>query len=406
MNKLLIIADDLTGALDTGVCFASAGISTCVRLPGNANQQTTNEDYSVDVAIVESRHMQAGEAYEAVHETIRRMAGNRYTYIYKKTDSALRGNIGAELTATLDATKERTLYFIPAFPKMNRVVRQGVLYIDGATPVSQSVFAMDPFNPVKHSAIRELIAEQTTQNAYIAAEAEETYDEGIAIYNAETDEDFIRIGQHLIRKIGARLFAGCAGFANALPRLIAFDTCDEAVPLSAGKLAVFCGSVNPISLVQCDSAEQAGYPRFHLQSAGGFLDREMITNQITDASRRHEIVVLDTGAEDLGATDDEVLARSTVVADYFSHVIADFLAMNPKVTLFIIGGDTLLAFARGLGIHSIMPVRELLPGVVLSRYSYGGEWRYLITKSGGFGAKSLFYELYQKLNIPTNNSKE
>jgi uncharacterized protein YgbK (DUF1537 family) len=405
MNKLLIIADDLTGALDTGVCFASAGISTCVRLPGNANQHMPNEDYSVDVAIVESRHMQAAEAYEAVHETIRRMAGNRYTYVYKKTDSALRGNIGAELAATLDATKEKTLHFIPAFPKMNRVVRQGVLYIDGVTPVAQSVFATDPFNPVKHSAILELIAEQTERNAYIAAETEEEFDEGIAVYNAETDEDFIRIGQTLIRTIGARLFAGCAGFANALPQLIAFDTCSEVVPLPAGKLAVFCGSVNPISLQQCDAAEQTGYPRYHLQRAGEFLDREEITSRISAASQRHEIVVLDTGAEDLGATDDEVLARSAVVADYFSRVIADFLAMNPKVTLFIIGGDTLLAFARNLGIHAILPVRELLPGVVLSRYSYGGEWRFLITKSGGFGAKGLFYELYQELNIPADNNR-
>jgi len=405
MNKLLIIADDLTGALDTGVCFASAGISTCVRLPGNANQQPTNDDYSVDVAIVESRHMQAAEAYEAVYETIRRMAGNHYTYIYKKTDSALRGNIGAELTATLDATEERTLHFIPAFPKMNRIVRQGVLYIDGETPVAQSVFATDPFNPVKHSAILELIAEQTERNAYIAAEAEETYDEGIAIYNAETDEDLIRIGQYLIHQIGAKLFAGCAGFANALPRLIAFETCNEAIPLPAGKLAVFCGSVNPISLEQCDTAEREGYPRFHLQSAGEFLDRDRITNQITAASREHEIVMLDTGAEDLGATDDEVLARSTVVADYFSRVMADFLRLNPKVTLFIIGGDTLLAFARDLGIHAILPVRELLPGVVLSRYAFGEQWRYLITKSGGFGTKNLFYELYQELNIPADNDR-
>lgn len=405
MNKLLIIADDLTGALDTGVCFASAGISTCVRLPGNANQQPTNEDFSVDVAIVESRHMQAAEAYGAVYETIRQMAGNHYTYLYKKTDSALRGNIGAELAATLDATEEVTLHFIPAFPKMNRIVRQGVLYIDGVTPVAQSVFATDPFNPVKHSEILKLIAEQTGRDAYIAAETKEAYDKGIAVYNAETDEDFIRIGQHLIHQIGAKLFAGCAGFANALPQLIAFDTCDEAVPLPAGKLAVFCGSVNPISLEQCEAAEQAGHPRYHLQSAGEFLDRERITNQISAASREHEIVVLDTGAEDLGATDDEVLARSAVVADYFSRVIADFLAMNPKVTLFIIGGDTLLAFARGLGIHAILPVRELLPGVVLSRYSYGGEWRFLITKSGGFGTKDLFYELYQELNIPTDNNR-
>lgn len=405
MNKLLIIADDLTGALDTGVCFASMGISTCVRLPGSANHHTTNETYSVDVAIVESRHMQSKDAYRAVHDRILQLSDTNYTYVYKKTDSALRGNIGAELTAALDATESRTMHFIPAFPKMNRVARGGILYIDGNTPVAESVFAQDPFNPVRHSSILELIAEQTQTPAYIAEEAAADYQAGIAVYNAETDDDFLRIGGHLVRKIGANLFAGCAGFANALPQLIEFETSGETLPLPGGTLAVFCGSVNPISLEQCDTAEEAGYPRFHLQRDGKFVDRDLVTSQVVAASRTHEIVVLDTGAEDLGATDDEVLAQSAVVAEHFSRVIADFLTENPQVTLFIIGGDTLLAFARNLGIQAILPVRELLPGVVLSRYRHGGDWRYLITKSGGFGTKDLFCKLYQELNEPTDSCR-
>ena len=42
-------------------------------------------------------------------------------YIYKKTDSGLRGNIGKELEAALAAGGEEYLTFIPALPAMNRI---------------------------------------------------------------------------------------------------------------------------------------------------------------------------------------------------------------------------------------------------------------------------------------------
>lgn len=390
MNKLLIIADDLTGALDTGVCFASMGISTRVRLTDNI---AARESSTVEVALVESRHMRQAEAYKAVYDLILGSNETERRYIYKKTDSALRGNIGAELTASLDATGAKTIHFIPSFPKMNRIARDGVLYINGTTPVSESVFAQDPFNPVRHSSILEIIAEQSDRNAYIATANEEKYPEGIAVYNAETDEQIVSIGQHLVKEIGATLFAGCAGFANALSLIISFETANEPMLPPGGKLAVFCGSVNPISLEQCDAAERAGYPRFHLQQEGTFIDREQIANQLIAASRQNEIVVLDTGADDLSATEDDVLAQSAVVADHFSKVISDYFTNSPDVTMFIIGGDTLLAFARRLGIDAIFPVNEILPGVVLSRYTYSGKLHYLITKSGGFGSRNLIAEI-------------
>jgi uncharacterized protein YgbK (DUF1537 family) len=287
---------------------------------------------------------------------------------------------------------------------MNRIARDGVLYINSTTPVSESVFAQDPFNPVRHSDIREIIAEQTDRHAYTAKADEASYPAGIAVYNAETDEQIVSIGRHLINEIGATLFAGCAGFANALPQIIPFETDSKPVPFPGGKLAVFCGSVNPISLEQCDQAERTGYPRLHLQRDGMFVDREQIASEVIEASREHEIVVMDTGADDLGTTDDEVLAQSAVVADHFSNVIADYFIGNPDVTMFIIGGDTLLAFARNLGIDAIFPMREVLPGVVLSRYTHHEKMHYLITKSGGFGTKDLFYQLYYELNKPTDGT--
>ena len=59
--------------------------------------------------------------------------------VYKKTDSALRGNIGAERSAVLDGSGEKCLSFIPALPGMNRITVGGVHYIDGVPVGSERV---------------------------------------------------------------------------------------------------------------------------------------------------------------------------------------------------------------------------------------------------------------------------
>lgn len=393
MNKLFIIADDLTGALDTGVCFASAGINTCVKIPDEMHHQNTSDGYEVEVAIVESRHRIPEDAYQEVFRVVTKAVESGYHFIYKKTDSALRGNIGAELTATLDAANDKTLHFIPAFPKMNRISREGILYINQSTPVAESVFAKDPFNPVKHSAILEIIAEQTDNNAYMADITSEQYQDGIAVYDASNDQDILEIGRHLVKEVGAKLFAGCAGFASTLPKLIDFEKSEHQGLKPSGKIAVFCGSVNPISLEQCSVAEQNGHPRFHLQRNRKFLDSTLVTDQITTAARENSIVMLDTGAKDMDSSEDDVFEQSAVVAKAFSTVISGFLKSNPDVIPFIIGGDTLLALARNQGIGTFLPIKEITPGVVLSRYQLNGKWHFIITKSGGFGSKNLIAEI-------------
>ena len=48
---------------------------------------------------------------------------------------------------------------------------------------------------------------------------------------------------------------------------------------------------------------------------------------------------------------------------------------------------------RQLDVTEIMPLCEVAPGVVLSQFTYGGRQWNLVSKSGGFGAKTLFYDL-------------
>ena len=144
MLLLLILADDFTGALDTGVQFAACGIPTRV-VVGDQVDLASN-DASVLVVDTETRHLSAADAYAVVAKLTREAMSAGVFSIYKKTDSALRGNIGAELSALLKTSGERQLPFLPAFPQIDRVTRGGVHYISGV-PVTESPFGIDPFEP-------------------------------------------------------------------------------------------------------------------------------------------------------------------------------------------------------------------------------------------------------------------
>lgn len=266
MLLLLILADDFTGALDTGVQFAACGIPTRV-VVGEQVDFAAN-DAAVLVVDTETRHLPAAEAYAVIAKLTREAMSAGVFSIYKKTDSALRGNIGAELSALLKTSGERQLPFLPAFPQIDRVTRDGVHYISGV-PVTESPFGIDPFEPVRHARVTELIGEQTDVPAHSFPTLKEDEavpeQEGILVFDAGSLDDLASTGRALFRNGRPRLMAGCAGFAALLPDLMKMtERRTVTMPKLDPRLLVVCGSVNSITLRQLDVAEQNGFSRLRL----------------------------------------------------------------------------------------------------------------------------------------------
>ena len=205
MLRLLMIADDFTGALDTGVQLAAHGIPTQV-VVGQADLSACSS--TVLVVDTETRHLSAAKAAEAVARLTRSAVENGVGCIYKKTDSALRGNIGAELAALLKASGARNLPFLPAFPQIGRTTKKGVHYIDGV-PVNESPFGIDPFEPVRCAEVTKLIHLQTDVPAQNLRPGETAADKtGILVYDAATAAD--------LETAGRQLFPRCWQAAQAL----------------------------------------------------------------------------------------------------------------------------------------------------------------------------------------------
>lgn len=422
MVKLLIIADDFTGALDTGVQFTVSGAVTYVIVDSQIDYTKIESNVEVLVIDAETRHLDKAEAYQKVFSIVRQATEIGIPYIYKKTDSALRGNIGAELTAAMLASRSKHIHFIPAFPKMGRTTVNGVHYINGV-PVAQSIFGKDPFEPVRYSDIKGIINSQSElpvhiMGADISQSCEST--EGIIVYDSSCDQDIKNIAEKLKKKGEMHLIAGCAGLASILSQILQLGSERPQVPEIKPNMLIACGSVNTVSVAQCNDAKCKGIPYFRLTPEQKLntdwaenCDADEFIQNLYDSSENNHMVILDTNdMEGTESTTAYAQKRGISAEQMRIHIMSGMGKILKRLidkgcdsTIFIMGGDSLLGFAREAGIKGIFPVCEMDCGVVLSQLNYNGKMLNVISKSGGFGKKTLFSDL-SKMLLRLNEGKE
>lgn len=323
MVRLLVIADDFTGALDCGVQLAGRGCGTKVV----AGVPETLDGSEVLVVDAETRHLPPDDAYGVILRLARMARGDGVSCIYKKTDSAMLGNAGAELTALLDGLGERRLAFFPVYLQIGRTVEGGTLFINGM-PVAESVFGADPFEPVRTSYIPKLIAARgaaaVTSMPPLTDESELADRDGILVFDASREEDYETACKALAQSGGFRAVAGCADFAGHLAELLGL-----AKPISVrftaldSELLIVCGSVDPITVEQIAYAWSYGFyrvwltPRQKLERGYWSTDDGAAAIAfIRRGMREHPLCIIDVndtpGAE---RTDDYARARGMSVSD-------------------------------------------------------------------------------------------
>ena len=393
MPKLLIIADDLTGALDTGVKFSEAGIKTAVYTRRPENEAGDEE---VTVLCADTRHLPHREAYREIRSIVEQNR-ERFPYIMKKTDSGLRGNIGAELQAVLDGAGEACLAFLPALPEMDRITRGGVHYINGV-PVSQSVFGRDPFDPVTEDDIPRLLRRQCASPVRVVARGAEAEPAGadpvIDVYDAETAEDMRLAVSRILRGGSVRLLAGCAGLAQALARELSGGFSAPCPTEEKEPLLVVCGSVNRISQLQLEYAEKAGVARVHLplDYLLGDEAESPLTDAVIDRCSAGLPLMVDTLAEttsECPISPEELEDRRYRISHRLGGLVKIMMDRGITHRIMIIGGDTLLALMEAAGCTALTPVCEVDRGVVLFTMEYRGHTYRIMSKSGGFGSEDL-----------------
>ncbi len=419
MKKLLVIADDLTGASDTGVQFAKRGIPVLVLTGITCESTALSTDYQVVVVNTESRHLGLEEAGQRVRRVVELGIAAGVSHFYKKTDSTLRGNIGSELEALMSASGHSILAFIPAFPKLGRTTREGFQYIDG-TPLHETVFARDPLDPMADSFIPAIIGNQTRIRARIVSTTEVAPtasirfdEEGIYIFDARTDDELQLIGELLKEHDFLKATAGSSGFAECLPDLLEFAMQPARHVYEPGRMLVVSGSVNEVSLRQAAQAEAHGFTCVNLtpevllaeDGAQSVQTRQAIAKIIELDQQQREVILRSTEkAEDLELYLELGRKRGLdpkqmhqLILRNMGEIVGQALEQTSFRLLTVFGGDTLLSVARVRGWFGLLPQEEVLPGVVVSRVSGDTNAPLLITKAGGFGPENVLARIKDML---------
>lgn len=424
MIRLLIIADDLTGANDTGVHFAKRGIGTFVTPDVDVRFDMLPGEISVLVVDTDSRHLPPDEASRRVGRVARRAADSSVTHLYKKTDSTLRGNVGAELEAVMTAVGARRLAFIPAYPKTGRTTRAGRQYVNGV-PLEESSFGRDAIEPTDESYVPAILKRQTELPVTVlsprddgAGKAFGSIEEGggIVVFDCESDGDLKEIARLLAAQGALGLTAGPGGFAEELSRCMDLPRGVVTVEKSDGPLLAVCGSRHEASRRQVAFAVEHGFAGIALPedvnpSSGGGLG-EGVEELLRKAARcgregRH-VVVWAPGVECRanqvgggdgggGAAATRALSGTRLVAANLARFAASVLERAPFGACAVFGGDTALEVVRAIGCRGILPKCEISPGVVLSQLAGSRRPLSFVTKAGGFGGKGVLLEIVEHL---------
>lgn len=422
MIKLLIIADDFTGALDTGVQFSKRNIPTLITTNYKLCLTEEQKNFEVLVVDIETRHMEPKKAYQRCYNLVKLAQSLGIQYFYKKTDSTLRGNIGSELAAVMDALNEDVLYFIPAFPKQNRACINGNLYVNGSL-LHETVYAKDPFTPIVSSSIKDIIALQTdipvkiTNANDCSFKNHDNSGKQIVVIDAETEQDLKRIGEMFEKK--NVLLSGSAGLAEVLPDIIEFKkSASHKMPVINGdtKTLLICGSINEVSLQQIKVAEQAGIDSIVLSSEAllnpdysqSAFSNRLIT-RVGEIISSKRVAILKTVTEKesvsgmkigfINSLDIQEKKQHIEIAKNIGKLVEKLIKQNDIDNLIVFGGDTLFGILDSQKCKYVYPDIEVFPGVIQSHVELSGREICLFTKAGGFGCETMLLELMQRYNL-------
>ncbi len=416
MIKLAAIADDLTGANDTALQFAKRNIKSCVKIKFTADD--FNEDKDVIVIDSDSRDLDAQSAYDKVYEICTTIKKYDVRCIYKKIDSTLRGNIGAEIKAVDDVFKPNLVIIAPAYPINERITIGGYQLMHGI-PLELTEIANAPKTPVKDSYIPNILRQQVKHKNFAVLDFL-TIKEGLdsvkakisnilssntnwIVCDAVNDKSFMTImdGVKSFEKI---LWVGSAGLADYITYFYNW-TGNEKYDHSKrkGPILVCAGSVSHTTQEQIKcflEYEDVNLLKVNIEE---ILSQENRLDKYIDelqAMVQGDKNILITMAQCDADVKNAIKAGSKykMTAKQVSELAATLMAkivsgLDLKMLsgMVLTGGDIAVHICKAIGADSIEVISEIDTAIPLG-YIKGKnlDKLFVVTKAGAFGKPDAF----------------
>lgn len=406
VRRVLVVADDLTGASDTGVQFAGAGWSTVLRF-GPGEPASAAPPGSTVAVSADSRALGADDALAATAEAISTEALDGTDRLYLKIDSTLRGSVAAQVAGAL-AVRRRTVpdavvVLSPAYPAMGRTVQDGRLLVHGE-PVSASPAGRDPVTPVRVDTVAEIVpgavpvAVRPTAAAWADALLAAGDQGDVLAVDATTDDDLVRLAE-AVDLLGARAVpAGSAGLAAPLAaRWWGGDAPPQAAAPAVRRPLFLLSSHHAVARGQVAALahDQADVTLVETQ-----VDA-LLGGQELDAPGSGSAVLLSPHGR---AGVDVAPALAVALAGHAARWLTaprDALDDRWFDAVVLVGGDGAEAFLGAVGAHGIEIHGRLAEGVPHGRIAGGPcDGLPVVTKAGGFGDDTTLTTVLRTLRSP------
>jgi uncharacterized protein YgbK (DUF1537 family) len=214
-----------------------------------------------------------------------------------------------------------------------------------------------------------------------------------------------RLGAALKKSGRLRILAGCAGFAETLPELMELLTVTTPLEGNGKNILIVSGSVNQTTIGQMNYAKKNGYRSITL-SAEQKLDREFtkggacekFVEKVSKLLLCHGKVIMAAVSERGQILESDAYARQKdipqnelryLIRENIGEIVRRILNKTYVGNLVVFGGDTLYSIMQKIGCGGIVPLLEILPGVVAAKTVSDSHSFRVITKSGGLGNEDV-----------------
>jgi uncharacterized protein YgbK (DUF1537 family) len=346
--RVAIIADDLTGALDTATPFAMNGLSVAVAVTIDGLAVALASGVEVVAVNTASRALAPSAACARMTAVAHQLAAASPAIVIKKIDSRLKGNIAVETDALVQATGRHNIVVALAVPDQHRFVRNG--HVEG-----RGVEEPLPVEPIfKGRSLKLTIMDAGDQGALDRLVLMGDWSDTTAVGARGLGLAFAR---HLRRKGLTRSFVPSAR------TLFAFGSRD---PITTGQMDILIANGPSISVLDA--------PDGRLPS-GGPVTLPSLLRCVGDLS-----------------------ADPSAVAELFADGIAERVRSLRPEMLMLGGGDTAAAALRRLGVDVLTPIGEIEPGVPWFEIEVEEGYRLACgVKSGGFGTADTLLRMMPAL---------
>lgn len=352
MTLIRLVADDLTGALDSSAQFAGlAPIEVSLRRGppyphGSFGLNLSCRDGAEDEAI--SATLATADCFE------------RADVAFKKIDSLLRGHWAGELAAIASKRLFRRIILAPAFPAHGRLTRGGRQLVISDTSVA-ALLDVEP----------DVVLSAYGASVSLGLDASTAISQKTPIFlcDASTESDLADIVRRGRSLPGPTLWCGSAGLARALSGFPPSTAAPHKPHL------VIVGSNHPATRAQVAMIAQTTPEWLQVFNSDGASSAARIAATLRQHGRCVALAEL----------------RADVAAAEAARAISDFLRtlvqyIDPPQTITVVGGETFGALCEAVGAQELAVLGETSPGIPASTMT-SGLWAGLqcFSKSGAFG---------------------